>query len=150
MTLSVRKAFVHDYPTSLASLFIVGVWLVTLLADGPRTLTRDSGLASLLAVWTGIWLALIGWRLQRLFRLFKIGRVAPARVTVVWSPRWPGRGPFSYNFAFNHEGRSVRATMHVFRMRVVPSLKRGEAVRALYDPTQPTRAIILELFEAAS
>jgi uncharacterized protein DUF3592 len=151
MTPSVRRFLAHDYPASLALLFIVGAWLPgALLPGGRRLFSHESRFAAFLVIWTGIWSILLGWRLLRLLRLFRIGRIAPARVTVVWVPRWPGRGPFTYNFEFDHHGRSVRARMHVFRMRVAPSLESGETVQALYDPTHPTHAVILELFNASS
>ena len=148
MTLSVRKFIAHDYPASLALLFILSFWLIgVLFPDNRRLLTQEIPFAAFAVMWTGVWSILLSWRLLRLLRLFRIGRVAMARITVVFVPR---RGPFTYNFAFDHEGHRVRATMHVFRMRLAASLKRGQTVHALYDPTQPTRAVILELFEHSS
>lgn len=149
MKLSVRKFLVHDYPASLASLLIIGVWLLgVLLPDGRMLLTQDRGFLAFVVTWTGIWSLLLIWRLRRLLRLFRIGRTATARITVVWVPAWPGRGPFTYSFAFDHQGSRVCTNMHVFRMRTAPSLARGQTVQALYDPAEPTRAVILELFAA--
>ena len=145
MTLSIRKVLVNDYPSFLAWMIGAVIWLFfALLPDGRRMLARDPGIVRLLIILTGVFSSILVWRLHRVLRLFRLGTIASAHVTTVWTPL---RGPFTYNFAFEHDGHHISARMHVVRWRRTPALKRGQDVQALFDPTKPRRAIILEFFQ---
>ena len=146
MTLSYRRVLVNDYPSSLAWMIPAATWLCfALFPDGRRMLAHDpSGALSFLIILTGMFSLILVWRLRRAVRLFRFGRIAPAHVTTVYAPR---SGPFTYGFAFEHEGDRVSARMNVARWRRAPALKRGQSVQALYDATSPRRAIILEFFQ---
>jgi hypothetical protein len=147
MTLSVRRILWNDYPSSIAWMFMVSVWLIGALIPEYRPLLTQLPFMLFLIAWTLLWSSVLVWRLQRAFRLLRSGRVAPARVTRVYWGGWR-RGPFTYAFAFEHDGGRVRARMHVARMSWRPALVRGQRVDAAYDPKHPTRAIILQLFQA--
>jgi hypothetical protein len=145
MTLSFRKVLVNDYPAFLAWMIPAATWLCfALLPDGRRMLAHDPGAVRFLIILTGAFSPILVWRLHRALWLFRFGRIAPAHVTTVSTP-W--RGPFTYYFAFEHDGQRIRARMHVARWRRAPALKRGQNVQALYDPTSPRRAIILQFFQ---
>jgi len=146
MTLSFRKVLVNDYASSLAWVIPVATWLwFALLPDGRRMLAHDPGAVRFLIILTGVFSSILVWRLHRALRLFRFGRIAPAHVTTVWTS-W--RGPFTYDFAFEHDGHHISARMHVARWRRAPALRQGQDVEALYDPARPKRAIILQVFQA--
>ena len=147
MTLSVRRILWYDYPSSIAWMFIVSIWLIGALIPDFRPLMTQPVFMLFLIAWTLLWSLVLVWRLHRAFRLFRSGCVAPARVTQVYGGGWR-RGPFTYTFAFEHDGRRVHGRMHVARMSWRPALMRGQCVDAAYDPTHPSRAIILQLFQA--
>ena len=148
MTLSVRRILWHDYPSSIAWMLILFTWLIGPLIPDFRLLLVQPAVMLFLIAWTLLLSLVLVWRLHRAFRLLRYGCVAPARVTEVYGGGF-GRSPFTYDFAFEHDGRRIHARMHISRIfRWRPTLKRGQSVDAAYDPTHPTRAIILQFFQA--
>ena len=147
MKLSVRRILWYDYPSSIAWMFIVFIWLIGALIPDFRPLMARPVFTLFLIAWTLLWFLVLVWRVRRAFRLLRSGCVAPARVTQVYGGGWR-RGPFTYAFAFDHDGRRIHARMHVARMSWRPALERGQSVVAAYDPTHPSRAVILQLFQA--
>jgi hypothetical protein len=151
MKLSIGKTLLNDYPSTLAWIVIAASWLIpALLPDARRLAAQDSGYIAFLIVVTVLLSAVLAWRLHRISRLFHSGLIAAAHITSVWVPF---RGPITFYFAFEHEGQHIRARMHVAGWKVVswkrvPAYKRGQDVKALYDPAHPSRAVILQLFEA--
>jgi hypothetical protein len=146
MTLSVRRILWYDYPSSIAWIFIVSIWLIGVVIPDYRPLMTQPGFMLFLIGWTLLWSLVLVWRIQRAFRLLRSGCVAPARVTEVYGGGW-SRGPFTYAFAFEHDGRCVHACMHVARTSWRPALTHGQRVDVAYDPTHPSHAIILQLFQ---
>lgn len=142
-----RRILWYDYPSSLAWMFIVSFWLIGALTPNFRPLMAQPVVVIFLIAWTLLWSLILIWRLHRAFGFLRSGCVAPARVTQVYGGGF-GRGPFTYEFAFEHDGRRIHARMHVTRTRWRPALKRGQSVDAAYDPAHPSRAIILQLFQA--
>ena len=149
MTLSIRRALLYDYPASLGWTFVLGFWVIALLyPDARHLLVHYPPYLIVGAAWTLFWSTLVVLRVFRLSRLFRIGRVAKARVTTVWAPRWRRGTPFSYNFTFDHAGHPISALMHVPRWSWRPTLTHGQTVQAIYDPGAPKRAVIAQFFEA--
>ena len=140
-----RRILWYDYPSSLAWMFIASSWLIGALTPEFRPLMAQPVVMLFLIAWTLVWSLVLAWRLHRAFRFLRSGGVASARITQVYGGGWT-RGPFTYVFAFEHDGRRIHARMHVTRMRWRPPLKRGQSVDTAFDPTHPSRAIILQLF----
>lgn len=146
MTLSVRKVILNDYPSSLAWMLIASLWLLGVpLPENRRLLAQTPGFVVFPIVATLSLFAVLVWRVRRMSRLSRSGRQTPALITGVWVAC---RGPITFGFSFEHEGRRIRARMHVARWKRVPALKRGQSVEALYDPAHPTRAVISNLLRA--
>jgi uncharacterized membrane protein len=144
MRLSVRKVLLHDYPSSLAWMGISSLWLIgVLFPDNRRLIAQSSGFTAFLIISTLLLFVVLVWRLHRASRLFRRGTVATARITMVWAP-W--RGPFTYDFEFEHEGHPVRARMHLARWRIKATLTHDQRVDVLYDPAHLTRAVIAQFF----
>jgi hypothetical protein len=146
MKLSVRKLILTDYLSCGACIMISVFWLMSLLIPEERqTLFRDPGWIVWLGIVTALLSAVIVWRIYRASRLFRSGQVAAGHITTVSVGL---KGPNTIDFAFDLEGRRVRARMYVMGWKKVPALKRGQTVDVLYDPAHPTRAIIPLLFQA--
>ena len=145
LKLSVRRLLLNDYPSSLAWMFIVIFWLMSVFAPQARQLLAESWWIAFLVILAIALATVLMWRIHRASRLFQSGRVTEARITSVWVSQ---KGPITFDFAFDHEGHRVRTRMHVVRWKRKAALKRDQTVGVLYDPTHPTRAIIARLFQA--
>jgi hypothetical protein len=146
MKLSVRKLILYDYPSCGAWIVISVLWLTSVASrDARQALAQGSGYFVFLSLVTILPSAVVVWRIYRASRLFRSGHVAAGRITAVWVAL---KGPTTFDFAFDHEDRRIRAKMHVMGWRKVQALKRGQTVEVLYDPTHPARAIISQLFQA--
>jgi hypothetical protein len=151
MKLSIRNTLLNDYPSTQAWMVILCFWLIpALIPDERRLVTQGTRFIWFSIFVTGLLCPVLLWRLYRASRLFRLGRIAAAHITNVWVA---SRGPITFYFAFEYEGRSIHARMRVSGWKVVgwksvPAFKRGQNVEALYDPADPSRAIILSLFQA--
>lgn len=148
---STRKVILNDYPASLAVMMILGVLglcAAQLLSRRPFVMDpmgSDFPVGLFLTTLAVSFAAVLIWRLARVLRLFRSGRVTTATIiSVVVSLR----GPVTFDFAFEDGGHHIRARMHVVGWKTVQSLKQGDPAEVLYDPARPRRAIIARFFQA--
>jgi uncharacterized membrane protein YhdT len=144
--ISVRRVLVNDHLSSLAWMLIVMFWFLSvLLPEERQSLVDRGGWLEFLIIVTVLLSAALVWRIHRASTLFRFGRVATARITWVSVAI---KGPITYNFKFELEGRWVRAHMNVVGWKRKPVFKQRAEVEVLYDPARPTRAIIPYFFRA--
>ncbi len=133
-----------DWPALLCLISIPGIWIIGFLFPFVRT-GASFGSFEMLAFALPISLmagGLLLWRIARIHRLFSLGRLVSAQVTRIRIVRDRGRLEFEYDF----DGLRRSSWMPVHKNKRVMALAPNQQVEVLVDPTDPTNAIVRQLY----
>lgn len=139
---SISKTVWTDWPALAVSVGIPILWVIHFAFPLLRSGAESSPPVAIAIVGTGLCAIILAWRIHRVFRLFAAGRTAPATITRVKIVRDRGR----LEFAFEHEGELVRSWTPVHKNKAVLALEPGDVVETLFDPNNPTTAIVTHLY----
>ena len=141
--MSIRKFIWNDFPALGVAIGIPIVWIIYLafpfIEKGNEPLPTALPIAA-----TVMFLGILIWRFRRLARLFSNGRHARGQITRISIFRDRGR----LEFVFDYNGSTVASWMPVHKSRAVAALTPGDAVDILFDPADPRRAIVRQIFKA--
>lgn len=107
-----------------------------------RAAAEELTLDGFAIVVTALLLAVLVWRVSRVYALFAKGVELPATITSIYLVRDRGR----LEFAYQAEGFAASSWIPVHRTKRVLGFEVGQPVRALVDPSNPNHAIVKELF----
>lgn len=140
---SIRAIVWNDWPALASGIGVVMVWLVH---SGylwmMRSAAKDSTLGALAVVVTVLLLAVLAWRVSRVYALFARGVELPAMITSIRLVKDRGR----LEFAYQVKDLAASSWIPVHRTKRVLGFEIGQPVRALVDPSNPRHAIVKELF----
>jgi hypothetical protein len=138
------KIIWNDWPALFGAILIPVIWIVDLAWPYIRPSDSNDGERILfVAVPVSIVaLALLVWRVVRVYRLFQQGEIVVATITQIRMVRDRGRVEFSYEV----EGVRHTSWMPVHRTKSVLVLHEGQRVEVLVNRLSPNTAIIRQLF----
>ena len=144
LSFSISNTLRTDWPALAAAIAIPVFWLIHFTFPYLRPQSEGSPPVAIAASATVLFAALLTWRLRRVARLFAKGSAAPGRVTRIAIARDRGR----LEFEFEHEGQLVNSWTPIHKSKAVLKLCPGETVDVLFDPDEPTTAIVKHLYQA--
>jgi hypothetical protein len=144
----------RDWWSFLSVMVIASPWALVGLLVGSRVLPAEWTRGSLepaalpFFVGLGIGLSMLGglglyFRLKRLRRFFEEGVELAGVIESMVFIR--DRGQVFFSFHFQH--RQYQSSMALHQTRATRSLRVGQEVRVLIDPTNPIRAILPAVFD---
>lgn len=134
--LSLWRVVTTDYTIFNGLVFpVISLIVIVLTLGNPL-------LIGILAIASAIALIIAGVRFIRILAIFNENQVEEAIINKVYVYR----GRASISFDFTYHGEKYRSTQHVIRTKAIMKYKPGDSVQVLIDWSNPSNALILELF----
>lgn len=138
---SIGRIILNDYPAFLTLCVPAALWVVYVIGmfrwdDGTGVFLYVAAAAAPIGV------ALLLWRVQHFKSLFEQGQTVTGHIRNIRFYRDRGR----IEFSFVHNGQTFTRGNAVMRTRQTRSLRSGEDVVLIFDPADPRRAIVRDLY----